>query len=211
MRPVLGVHEPQRCCWLVTHETAGRLGHLVKSRRQVGRCEMAGPEGERVVAPRCGRPRLAGEDLLDHVADERLLVGLRHALRDQDDDGVAFPVGGHRAGTTAAAPHLDPGAGVTARQLRSLLLIGRRGLHLLASSRLSPAWHCGLTFTAVLACGTGQLTCRWLRHRDALTFADGRLVPNRAERLQLRERRLARRTRAYRASSLNQRLRLGHI
>src|SRR6187200_1280683 len=70
-----------------------------------------GPKRKRFVAWRRRCPRLPGENLLNHVAYEGLFVGLGHALRDQYDDGVAFPVRSHRASAAAAASDLNSGCG----------------------------------------------------------------------------------------------------
>ena len=90
----------------------GRLRHLVDNRRQVIRCKFTGPGGQRLIAAGCRCPRFSGEDLLDHVTNEPLFVSLGHALRDEHNDRVAFPVRRHGSGTAAASAHLDPRAGI---------------------------------------------------------------------------------------------------
>src|SRR5215207_3825155 len=93
---------------LVGHpRNGGRLRCVVQSRRQVDTRELPSPGGKCVVPPRCGCPRLSGEHPLNHVLDECLLVGIRHPLWDEDDDSVALPVSGHRAGPPTAAANLD--------------------------------------------------------------------------------------------------------
>ena len=100
---------------LVRHpRNSGRLGQLVESRCQVGRRQLrarkASASSPRGADARASRARtfwtMSRTKVCSSAFDMR--CGIKY------DDGVAFPVGGHRAGTAAAAPDLDTRAGIRA-------------------------------------------------------------------------------------------------
>ena len=120
----------------------GRLRPVAERRGQVvGPTSADGPGQQLVVAARRRRPRLPGQHPPDHVADEDLLVGLGHPLRDQHHDRVAFPVGRHGPLPTGAAPHLDRARRPTRDGTSWRCGLHRQRLLLRAPAQRTPAEH----------------------------------------------------------------------
>ena len=84
--------------------------HVIEGRGQVGGGKVPRSGYQCFITTWRANPRLSSENFLDHVVNKGLFVSLRHALWDQYDDGVAFPVRGYRASTTAAPSHFNAGA-----------------------------------------------------------------------------------------------------
>ncbi len=80
---------------------------------QVRGRQLAGPRHQGLVPG--DPPGLLGGELLQHLRDPALLLGVRHPGRDQHDGAVTLAVGGDGATAAGAAPHLDPAAVVRLR------------------------------------------------------------------------------------------------
>jgi hypothetical protein len=80
--------------------------------------------------------------------NEGLLVGFRHALWNQYDDGLAFAVSGHRTRTTTAPAHFNPRARFGSRWWRAFARARA------AAPATLPPW------------------CSWLRQRQSWLIHD---------------------------------------
>jgi hypothetical protein len=88
---------------------------VIESRGQVGGDQVARSGCQGFITTGCQNLGLSSKNLLDHVANEGLLVSFRHALWDEYDDGVAFSVRGYGARTTAASSYLNARTGLIDR------------------------------------------------------------------------------------------------